>query len=390
MTMTYQFDEIIDRKKTNSIKWEFMGNLSPKARETTLPSWVADMDFSCPPEVLEAIHKRVDRKILGYSSHETDDYWEAVTGWFARRFSWKVDRKDIFISPGVVPAISTLVRQLTEKGEGVIIQNPVYYPFANVIRGEGRIVANNPLVENDGCYTMDFDHLASLAKKENNVMMILCSPHNPVGRVWTGEELKRVGEICLENDVILISDEIHFDLVRKEKTHQVLAGLFPGEDRIITCTAPSKTFNMAGMQCSHIVIPRKEHQKAWERERGHELLNPLSIAAVETAYTQCDDWVDQINLYLDGNMAYIDGFVRERLPKARHRVSEGTYLAWLDLRGYGLSPEELEDRMIEKGDVLFDMGSLFGKEGAGFVRINAACPRCLLEECMKRIEKALL
>ena len=387
--MKYQFDEIIDRKNTNSLKWEFMGQLSPKAGETTLPSWVADMDFACPPAVIEALHKRVDRRIFGYSSYETSSYWEAVTGWFERRFSWSVRREDIFISPGVVPAISTLVRQLTGKGDGVIIQNPVYYPFGQVIEGEGRKIANNPLIETDGYYTMDFDHLASLAQDENNVMMILCSPHNPVGRVWTEDELKRVGEICLANNVILVSDEIHFDLIRKDKKHQVLADLFPGEDRIITCTAPSKTFNMAGMQCSHIIISRPEYQKAWERERGHALLNPLSIAAVEAAYTRCDDWVEGINLYLDENMAFIDRYVKERLPRARHRVSEGTYLAWLDLRDYGFTPEELENRMIEKGDVLFDMGAMFGKEGEGFVRINAACPRPLVEECMKRIEKAL-
>ncbi len=387
--MKYQFDEIIDRKNTNSLKWEFMGQLSPKAGETTLPSWVADMDFACPPPVIEALHKRVDRRIFGYSSYETSSYWEAVTGWFEKRFSWSVPREDIFISPGVVPAISTLVRQLTGKGNGVIIQNPVYYPFGQVIEGEGRKIANNPLIETDGYYTMDFDHLASLAQDANNVMMILCSPHNPVGRVWTKDELKRVGEICLANDVILVSDEIHFDLIRKDKKHQVLADLFPGEDRIITCTAPSKTFNMAGMQCSHIIISHPEYQKAWERERGYTLLNPLSIAAVEAAYTRCDDWVEEINLYLDENMAFIDRYVKERLPLARHRISEGTYLAWLDLRAYGYSPEELESRMIEKGDVLFDMGAMFGREGEGFVRINAACPRPLVEECMKRIEKAL-
>ncbi|MBN2627371.1 MAG: pyridoxal phosphate-dependent aminotransferase [Spirochaetales bacterium] len=388
--MTYELDEIIDRKGTNSMKWEFMHNLSPKAKETTLPSWVADMDFACPPPVVEALHKRVDRRIFGYSSHETERYWQAVTGWFSRRFHWQVDRKDIFIAPGVVPAIATLVNQLTREGEGVIIQSPVYYPFGQVIAGAGRTVVNNPLIETDGYYTMDFDHLEKLAREKNNAMMVLCSPHNPVGRVWTKEELTRVGKSCLENGVILVSDEIHFDLIRGDRKHQVLADLFPGEDGIITCTAPSKTFNMAGMQCSHIVIPREEYQKAWKKERGHALLNPLSIAAVEAAYTECDDWLDQLNAYLDGNMAYIDRFVKDRLPKARHRISEGTYLAWLDLRGYEFTPRELEDRMIEKGDVLFDMGAMFGKEGEGFLRINAACPRPLLEECMNRVEKALL
>ncbi len=387
--MEYNLDEIIDRKGTNSLKWEFMDHLSSRARETTLPSWVADMDFACPPAVIDALHRRVDRKIFGYSSHDTDRYWEAVTGWFSRRFNWKVRRQDLVIAPGVVPAIATLVKQLTGPGEGVIIQNPVYYPFARVISGAGRSVVNNPLVEEGGYYSMNFDHLEKLAREKSNTMMILCSPHNPVGRVWTREELIRVGKICLENGVILVSDEIHFDLIRENHRHLVLADLFPGEDRIITCTAPSKTFNMAGMQCAHIVLPREDYRRAWMGERGHEMLNPLSIAAVEAAYTECDGWVDGINRYLDGNMAYIDRYVKERLPLARHRISEGTYLAWLDLRGYGLSPKELGDRMIEKGDVLFDMGEMFGPEGEGFLRINAACPRPLLEECMARMEKAL-
>ncbi|MDC7222376.1 MAG: pyridoxal phosphate-dependent aminotransferase [Spirochaetales bacterium] len=387
--MTYDLDEVIDRTNTNSVKWEFMHTLSPKAGETTLPSWVADMDFACPPAVLKALHERVDRRIFGYSSHLTDSYWQAVTGWFERRFSWTVDRKDIFISPGVVPAIGTLVRQLTEKGEGVIIQNPVYYPFARVIESEGRRVVNNSLIEVEGYYSMNFDQLEELAQKAENTMMILCSPHNPVGRVWTREELKRVGEICLANNVILISDEIHFDLIRRGRKHWVLADLFPGEDRIITCTAPSKTFNMAGLQCSHIIISHGPYRKAWMKERAHEMLNPLTIAAVEAAYTECDEWLEKVNLYLDENMATIDRFVKERLPKGRHRISEGTYLAWLDLRDYGYSAEELEERMVVKGDVLFDMGLMFGEEGRGFLRINAACPRSLLEECLRRIEKAL-
>jgi cysteine-S-conjugate beta-lyase len=383
-------DEIIDRKETNSVKWEFMHTLSPKAGEDTLPSWVADMDFSCPPAVIEALHRRVDRRIFGYSSHETESYWQAVTGWFSRRFSWEVERKDIFISPGVVPAIGTLIRQLSSEGEGVIIQNPVYYPFAQVISHEKRQVINNPLIEKEGYYSMNFDQLEELAAQKNNTMMILCSPHNPVGRVWTKEELKRVGDICLKNDVILISDEIHFDLIRDGRKHYVTADLFPGEDRIITCTAPSKTFNIAGLQCSHIVISNRQYKKAWKQERSHEMLNPLSIVAVEAAYTQCDEWLEQVNCYLDENMAYIDQFVKNRLPKARYRVSEGTYLAWLDLRDYGFTAEELEERMIEKGNVLFDMGSMFGDEGRGFLRINAACPRSLLEEALLRIERALV
>lgn len=387
--MKYDFDRLIDRKGTHSIKWEFMGQLDHRADGDTLPMWVADMDFACPPQILEAIRKRTDREILGYSSEDTRSYWDAVEGWFRRRYQWSVPREHIMISPGVVVGLKYLVRTLTDPGEGIIIQRPVYYPFGRVIEENGRNIINNPLVCDKGYYRMDFKDLEKKASRKETTMMILCSPHNPVGRVWTEEELKRVGDICLANRVILVSDEIHADIVRTGRKHLVAATLFPREDRIITCTAPSKTFNTAGLLASHIIIPRKEHRKAWNREGAHVMLNPLSIAAVESAYTRCDDWVEQMNAYVDGNMEAIGEFLKRELPLARYNVPEGTYLAWINLEKYGYGPEELATRMVKKGKVLFDMGPLFGREGEGFLRMNAACPRSILTEGLRRLKRAM-
>lgn len=366
-----------------------MDHLSAKAKEDTLPMWVADMDFSCPDPVLEAIHKRVDQKILGYSSCHTQEFYGAISSWFERRFNWTVDSKDIFVAHGVVPAIVSLIRSLTKEGEGVIIQKPVYYPFAQVIKSNGRMVVNNALFNNQGRYEIDFKDLEEKAKRPENTMMILCSPHNPVGRVWTEEELLRLGQICLDNNVTILSDEIHFDLLRKGQTHKVLSTLFPQDDTIIVCTAPSKTFNLAGMNASAIVIRNDEQKRAWKHETGGIMMNPLSIVAVQAAYNECEGWVDQVNEYLDHNMKYIDDYLKENLPLAKHRISEGTYLAWVDLSEYGHTPEKLEDLMIEKGNVLFDMGPLFGSEGNGFLRINAACPLSLLKDGLERISAAL-
>jgi len=385
----YNFDEIIDRKKTNSLKWEFMNILTDKANEDTLPMWVADMDFACPPEIVEAIKTRADRRIFGYSSHMTPEYFDAVCGWLKRRFGWKVDDKDIFASSGVVHALDTLVRAMTNAGDGVIIQRPVYYPFTSVIEGNGRAVVNNRLINNDGYYTIDFEDLEEKARDSNNKMMIFCSPHNPVGRVWTKEELKRLGEICLRNDVLLVSDEIHFDLLRKGKKHTVISTLFEETDRIIVCTATSKTFNTAGLNSSNIVIRNKEQQKRWKKTAGMVLLNPFAIAATEAAYTKCDEWVSEVNDYIDENMLYIDSFLKGKMKKAKSVMSEGTYLTWIDLSGYGFSAEELKRKMIEEANVLFDMGDMFGKEGEGFIRINVACPRSIVVECMDRLYNTL-
>lgn len=389
----FNFDRIIDREGTDCIKYDLKTMFMPKSPEDALPLWVADMDFACAPKILEALHKRIDREIFGYSSHTTDGYFNAVCGWFSRRFNWNIDRENIFYSPGVVPAISYLIQILSSEGEGIIIQRPVYYPFESKIKANNRTVVNNPLKFENDKYVMDYENFEELAKNPSNKVFILCSPHNPVGRVWKEEELRKIVDICKENNVWIISDEIHCDIIRKGINHKPLEVVCPDyKDKIITCVAPSKTFNLAGMQLSNIIINNKEIKEAWNKKVGEEISvtkpNPFAIEATKAAYNDCEDWVDEVNDYIDGNIDYIENFVKENMPKVKMIKPEGTYLVWLDFREYGLDAKELENVMLNKAKVLLDEGIMFGKEGAGFERINVAAPRQIIEECMNRINVA--
>ena len=387
--MKYDFDEIISRKGVNSVKWENMEMMGEGLAADTLPLWVADMDFPCPQPVIDALHERVDKNIFGYSFFKTERYFSAVTGWLKKRFDWNVSSSDIFTSPGVVHALESLIKIFSNVGNGVIIQQPVYYPFAQKIINNGRVLVNNQLINNDGYYTIDFDDLKSKAQDPNNTLMILCSPHNPVGRVWTIDELTKIANICIENDVILVSDEVHFDLIRKDVKHYPIASLI-NNDSIITCTAPSKTFNLAGMQCSNIIIRNAEQKQKWIENYGNEsLMNPLSIVAVQAAYEEGEEWLHQVNKYIDDNLAFIADFVTTHLPKVNYAIPEGTYLAWLDFSAYGYSSEQLEKIIRYEAKVLLDSGDIFGESGTNFQRINAACPRSILQESLERIQTAL-
>jgi len=391
--MIYDFDQIISRSGTHSVKWEFMPEVKGKAKEDLLPLWIADMDFPCAEPIIKALHKRVDRGIFGYSLAGSDHYFETVQGWFKNRFNWKIDVKDIHIAPGVVPALTVLIKSLTKPGDGIIIQKPVYYPFMAIIESNGRKNINNPLLEKDGYYSIDFDDLKEKASLADTTMMILCSPHNPVGRVWTKEELEKLLLICLKNNVILVSDEIHCDLVRKESNF-IPVGSLSQDERIITCTSPSKTFNLAGMQISNIIIKNEKYKKLWTKEifenSGLFGSNPLGIVAAEAAYTMGASWLEQVNQYISDNLGFVRDFLSENLPAAVYRVPEGTYFAWIDLRAYGFTAEKLEELIREKAGVLLDEGYIFGEEGAGFERINVACPRSILRESLERIKKVLL
>ncbi len=392
MTKKYDLDQIIDRRGTHSCKWDQLPEGTP---EGALPLWVADMDFPCADPILEALHKRIDRQILGYSIYENDECKSAITGWFQRRFGWTVDKNDIFFSPGVIPAVAFLLNFLTEEGDGVLIQRPVYSPFSGKIKGNRRAIVNSPLICQDGRYEMDFVDLESKMALPSTKGMILCSPHNPVGRVWTEQELKRVVEICKKYDKWIISDEIHFDLVRNGVKHQPLLKLCPEyKDRIIVCTAPSKTFNLAGMQISNIIIPNPEYQKLWLAEIDGrfsvEMASPLGITAVIAAYNESEDWLNQVNSYIDGNIAFAKEYFTKNLPKAKMFDPEGTYLIWVDLREYCADAKKLEELMLHKAKVVLNAGYIYGEEGAGFERINAACPRSVLEACLNRMKTALL
>ena len=389
----YNFDAYVERRNTNCIKWDNLDKSFPRAKEGALPMWVADMDFEVAAPILESAHKVVDRKVFGYSTREVDRFYDAILGWYKRRFDWELDRESIMFSGGVVPAIAILLRLLTEENNGVIIQRPVYYPFTNKIKENNRKVVNNPLIYKDGEYTMDFADLEEKAADPNNKVMILCSPHNPIGRVWTEKELKKVVEICKKHNVFIIADEIHNDLIRKGYKHINLQKLCPEyKEHIVTCLAPSKTFNLAGMQMSNIIINTSELRDAWNvevsRSGAQRGPNPFAIEAIIAAYNESEDWLDELNEYLDGTVEYIKNFVEENLPKVKMIPIEGTYLVWLDFNEYGLTAEELETIMLEEAGLIFDEGTMFGEEGSGFERINIACPRSIVEECMNRIKVA--
>lgn len=392
--MKYDLDKIIDRKGTNSVKWEFMQMLAPDCRENTVPFWVADMDFQCAEPILKALHSRTDRMIFGYSSHRTTDYFDSVCGWYRQRFNWEVKADDIFFSPGIVPAIAYLIEILTKEGEGIIIQTPVYYPFINMVKSHDRKLITNSLIDIHGYYEIDFEDLEEKAREPDTKVLILCSPHNPVGRVWKEEELKRLASICFKNNVIIISDEIHCDLLRKDIRHIPLETLIPDEEnRIITCVSASKTFNMAGMLMSNIIIHDKNIKKKWkeyvEDRLGLFMANPLSIVATLAAFKDGEEWLEQVLDYIDENMAFIDRFLKEHLPEAEFRIPEGTYLVWIKVNAYGRVKEDLMPRILSEGNILIEHGGMFGIEGTDYIRLNVACPKSLLKEGFERLAGVL-
>jgi cystathionine beta-lyase len=356
------------------------------------------MDFPCADPIIEALHERVDRRIFGYSSHETPEYFGAVRGWYRRRFGWDVESEAILFSPGIVPAINYLVEILTKKGDPVIIQRPVYYPFSSAIENHGRRIVNNPLRELNGRYEMDYEDLERKAVESGARLLILSSPHNPVGRVWTEEELAKLVAVCERHGITIISDEIHYDLVRRGFRHHPLETVAPGyRDKIITATSPSKTFNLAGMQLSNLIVHDPELRKAWKSYVGGELHlelhNALAIVAAEAALVKGEPWLEELLDYLDGQAKFLGAFLAERLPEARYLIPEGTYLAWIDLSAYcGRKPGEAEalvKRLTREARVMLEAGSLFGPEGEGYVRLNFACPRSILAEGLERVAKAI-
>jgi len=390
--MSYDFDRPVDRRGTGSIKWERMG--APGAAERgVIPLWVADMDLPSAAPILEALRARLEKDAFGYTEYG-EELREAARSWYRRRFGWEVASGDIFYSPGIVPALGFLIDILTEPGDGVIVQRPVYHPFANMIEGHGRRLVDNALVEEDGRYRMDLDDLRAKAADPRNKLVILCSPHNPVGRVWAEEELRAFGRICLDAGLVVLSDEIHHDILRRGVAHRPLEALFPEErPRIVTMTAPSKTFNIAGLQLSNVVIRDPEIQKRWKElvhgRLGLELPNAFAVAAARAAWESGEAWLEELKAYLDGNFAYLAGFLEKRLPRARLSPAEGTYLAWVDFRAWGFRRGELAAFALEEARVCVNDGAIFGPQGEGFLRLNLACPRAALAEALERLAAAL-
>lgn len=388
--MKYNFDEIIDRKNTNSIKYDFAVE---RGKPTdVLPLWVADMDFRTPPAVVDALVKTAQHGIFGYSDTK-DDYFQAIYNWFKNRFEWEIDRSWLVKTPGVVFAIATAIRAFTNQGDAVLIQQPVYYPFSSTILSNKRKLVNNALIYKDNSYYIDFEDFEQKIIEHKVKLFILCSPHNPIGRVWTKEELIRLGDICVKHGVVIISDEIHADFTYEGYKHFIFSNLKPEFlNNTILCTAPSKTFNLAGLQVSNILIADKGMKNTFQKEiynSGYSQLNTMGLIACKAAYEYGADWLDELKLYLAGNLQFVRDFLARQLPQVKLIEPQGTYLIWLDFQELKLSDKQLEELIVHKAKLWLDEGTMFGSEGSGFQRINIACPRSLLEQALNQLAEAI-
>lgn len=390
--MEYDFSTLVKRDKMNSVKWAQMYSWNPDVEEDSVPLSVADMELKNPPEIIQGLQTFLEEAILGYT-FAGKSFKDAVMKWMKRRHDWEIQEDWIVNTPGVVLALANSVRTFTNPGEGVIIFSPVYHPFSMVVENNNRKLVVSPLIEENLYYRMDFDNFAELAKNPNNKLVLLCSPHNPVGRVWTEEELKRFANICIENDLIVVSDEIHHDLILPGYEHTVLDKAAPAlRNRLITCTAPSKTFNLAGMHISNIIIPNSEL-----REKYNKLLfsmaisgaNILAYKACEIAYNECELWLNQLIGLIDTNQHVVRNFFEAHFPKIKAPLLEGTYLQWIDFRALEMSDEELEDFMHHEAQFFTNEGYVFGEAGIGFERVNLALPTEVLKVQLKHLKNAL-
>ena len=385
------FDRIIDRKNTRCLKYDFA--VKRGMPEDVLPLWVADMDFETSSYIEDALTERVKEGIFGYSDVQTP-YFEIIRDWMIRHHDWEPQEKWLIKTPGVVFALAMAVKAYTDPGDKVLLQQPVYYPFSEVITDNGREVVSNDLVlAEEGTYKIDFADFEQKIIANGIKLFLLCSPHNPVGRVWTREELETIGDICVKHGVTVVSDEIHNDFIW-EGTHTVFAGIKKEfADISVTCTSPSKTFNLASMLISNIFIPdqilRRKFRKEMDRA-GISQLSVLGLVATEAAYAHGDEWYAAMKNYVRDNIAFARAYVEENLPGVRMIDTQGTYLIWLDFRQTGLTVEQLDHKIIYEAGLWLDSGKIFGKTGEGFERINVACPRAVLQEALDRIRGILL
>ena len=394
--MKYDFDRVIDRKDTNDLKWRTQAVASYLKREVPedmIPMWIADTDFACAPVILEALKKRTDQEILGYCGPGAA-YYRAVCYWQRERFGWEVRPEWMTTVPTVVAAINVAIRAFSRKGEGVIIQQPVYDPFATIIRQTERVVVNNGILLKDGHYKMNLKELEELAKAPENTMMILCSPHNPVGRVWSEEELEEAAGICLRNGVMIVSDEIHSDIVFSGHRHYPLLSLKEeyAQSFIHLCST-GKTFNTAGLKISTAIIPNEELREKFRRtqvEMSLDIRNTFGLECVEAAYTpEGMEWLEEALAYMESNVDMVEEFVKTRMPGVSMVRPEGTFLCWLDMSGLGMGEEELYQRIIFGAGVICVQGSWFGEGGSGHLRLNVGCPAKVLMTALERIRGEL-
>lgn len=384
--MKYNFDELVPRRGSNSYKWDSAGS------EDVLPMWVADMDFRTAPAVVEALRKRVEHGIFGYVKVPTA-YYDAIGDWFKRRHSWGIEKDWVLFTTGVVPALSAVIKALTHPGDKVLVQTPVYNCFFSSIRNDECEMVANPLIYRNGAYSIDFDDLEKKATDPRVKLLLLCNPHNPAGRVWTRWELTRIGEICLRNDVFVVADEIHCELVYPGHTYTPFASI--SEMFLynsVTCISPSKAFNLAGLQVANIVAAnigvRRKIDKALNVNEVCEI-NPFAVEALIAAYNEGEEWLEELRQYLLGNYNYLKRFFEEQLPQFPVLALEGTYLVWVDCSVLKQSSEEIVKMLLEKEKLWVNEGSLYGEAGEGFIRINIACPRQLLIEGLNRIAHVL-
>ena len=380
------FDTVIDRKGTRSLKYDFaVRRGKPK---DVLPLWVADMDFQTSSYITDALEDMVKHGVFGYSESE-EHYFEAVQNWMERHYNWHVKESWMTKTPGIVFALAMAVKAYTQENDAVLIQPPVYYPFKEVVEDNHRRLVNNTLVlGGDGTYTIDYEDFEKKIIEENVKLFILCNPHNPVGRVWTREELERLGEICLKHGVFVVSDEIHADFVFERK-HTVFSEVKEAyRDISMICTSPSKTFNIAGLQISNIFISNPEKATAFRRQvaaAGYSQVGLPGLVACEAAYRHGDEWLEGVLAYIKANAEFTRAYLQEHLPRVKMTKLEGTYLVWLDFRDYGLTDKELDEKILNQAGLWLDSGAVFGKCGEGFQRINIACPRKTLQQALDRL-----
>ena len=384
--MNYDFDTVVNRKNTNAIKYDLAKKRGKP--EDAVSLWIADMDFPTAPCIQKAVAEKAAHGIWGYSRPD-NRYYDALKKWYKERHNFEVQNEWVVNTPGVCFALATAVKAFTKEGESVLIQKPVYYPFFNIINSLQRKVVNSSLILKNNHYEIDFDDFERKIVQENVKMFILCSPHNPGGRVWTKQELQKISEICLAHNVLVVSDEIHSDITFGSNVHTVYGSL--SEQALknsIICTAPSKSFNLAGLQFSNIFIADEKLRKAFSEEldkTGYDEPSVFGIVAATAAYSEGADWFDSVKSYIWENILFAKKYIEENASQIKVLLPEGTYLLWLDFSKTGLSDSEINDRVLNKAKVWLDSGSMFGKEGEKFQRINCATPRIILEEALKRI-----
>ncbi|MDR6999805.1 MalY/PatB family protein [Neobacillus niacini] len=390
--MKYNFDEVVNRRGTYSLKWDGEKlikeiGLTSRYDEETIPLFTADMDLPVPQPLIDALHKTVDHRIFGYSIFP-EEYFTAIQHWFKKRHDWDIKKEEIIYSPGTVHALNIAVRAFTNPDDGIIIQRPVYPPFTAAIEANHREVMNNALKpDEEGYYQIDFEDFEDKAKQEKTKMFILCNPHNPTGRIFSKEELQKLADICEKHNVLIVADEIHGDLVRRNQTFIPIAKAVDNVDHIITFTAINKTFNVAGLHCTNVIISNPELRITMNKVMGMHLPSPFTVSALIAVYTEGEDWLEQLKEYIDGTMDWVVNYLAEKIPKVRVKIPEGTYIMWMDFSGYGLTPEEVHERIYNKANVILEDGKMFGEEGLPFQRICIPSPRPLIKEAFERIAR---